>query len=376
MASPALVRLHRYVALTVGALIVLMGLTGAALVFRAELTAVFTPAVRVSPDPVPPGDYQRILAATRAAEPGLNSLDIVPSGRADRAVEIIVYKAGPERYLFVDPHNGRVVADSDREFLPFAILYQLHRRFMLGLSGEYAVGVVGVALVFMAVSGLVMWWPRKLKYAFRIRLDGNRVAVSYDLHRCAGAAFALLLILNAAIGILMTFDGASVALVNGATGRRAPPLPTASSNAIASARPLDDIVAAAERAFPGGSVSRIAIREGNAPVVVRKRLAGDNDTHGMNRIYVDAASATVLRVSPLKELPPGNAMFEWLYPLHTGNLIGLPYKFILLIAGLVPALSLATGLILWRSRAKRKTADRAVPSGKSAQPPASLAQRR
>ena len=356
MASPALVRLHRYVALGVGAFIVLMGLTGAALVFRGELTTVFTPAVRVSPSPVPPGEYRRILAATRGAEPGLKSLDIVPPGRADRAVEVIVYKAGPDRYLFVDPHEGRVVADSDREWLPFAVLYQLHRRFMLGAPGEYAVGAAGFALAFMAVSGLVLWWPRKLKYAFRIRLDGNRLAVSYDLHRCVGAAFALFLLVNAAIGILMTFDDASVALVNGALGRQAPSLPAASSNPIASAMPLDDIIAAAERALPDGSVSRVAIREGNAPVVVRMRLAGDNDTHGMNRIYVDAASATVLRVNALKESPPGNAMFEWLYPLHTGKLVGLPYRIVLLLAGLVPALSLATGIIVWRSRAKRKTA--------------------
>ena len=63
MTSPGLVRVHRYVALGLGALVVLMGLTGAALVFREELTAVFTPAVKVSAQPVTAGEYQRILAA-------------------------------------------------------------------------------------------------------------------------------------------------------------------------------------------------------------------------------------------------------------------------------------------------------------------------
>src|SRR5207244_11381941 len=101
MTSPGLVRIHRYVALSLGALVVLMGLTGAALVFRAELTAVFTPAVKVSSQPVPPGEYQRILAAARRVEPGARSLDIVPSGRPERAAEVILYRAGPERHLFV-----------------------------------------------------------------------------------------------------------------------------------------------------------------------------------------------------------------------------------------------------------------------------------
>ena len=354
MTSPGLVRVHRYVALGLGALIVLMGLTGASLVFRKELTEVFTPAVKVSPEPVPAGEYQRILAAVRRAEPDASSLDIAPSGRPERAVEVIVYRSGPDRYLFVDAHDGAVVADSDREWLPFAVLFQLHQRFMLGEPGGYAVGITGFALVFMAISGLVLWWPRKLKYAFRVRWDGNRLAVSYDLHRCVGAAFALLLIVNAVIGISMAFDEASPALVNRMAGRDGPQIPAARSNALASGRPLDEIVAAAERAFPGGFVSRIAIRGGNAPVVVRKRLATNNETHGMNRIYVDAASATVLRVSPLADLPPGSAMFEWLLPLHTGTLVGTPYRLLLVVAGCVPLLSLVTGLIVWRSKARRK----------------------
>ena len=355
MTSPGLVRVHRWIALGLGALIVLMGLTGASLVFRKELTAAFTPSVRVSPEPVPAGEYQRILAAVRRVEPDATSVDLVPPGRPERAFEVIIYRPGPDRYLFVDAHDGAVVADSDREWLPFAVFFQLHQRFMLGEAGAYAVGVTGIALVFMAVSGLVLWWPRRLKYAFRIRWNGDRLAVSFDLHRCLGAAFALLLVVNAVIGISMVFDKASPALVNRLTGRQAPQIPAASSNALASGKPLDEIVAAAERAFPAGSVSRVAIRDGNAPVVVRKRLATNHETHGMNRIYVDAASATVLNVSPLTDLPPGNAMFEWLLPLHTGTLVGTPYRILLVFAGLVPLLSLVTGLIVWRSKARRKT---------------------
>jgi len=354
--SPALVRVHRSVALGLGLLVVALGLAGAALVFRDELTPLFTPAVAVSPAPVPPGPYARILAAARGVDPAARSLDIAPAERADRAAEVIIHGDRGERYLLVDPHDGAVVADGDREWLPFATLYEFHRRFLLGAAGEYAVGFTGFALAFLAVSGLVMWWPRKLKQAFRIRWHGNRLAVSYDLHKCAGAAFAIILITNAVIGIAMTFDEASVALVNRVANRASPPIPAAMSNAMESPRSLDDIVAAANGAFPAGRVSRVAIRPGNTAVMVRKRLATDNDTHGMNRIYVDAASASVLHVSPVRDAAPGNAMFEWLYPLHTGRLVGTPYRMLLVLAGCVPLLSLVTGLIVWRSKAARSRA--------------------
>ncbi len=357
MISPALVRVHRYVALSLGLAVVAMGLTGASLVFRDELTAFFTPAVKVSAAPVAPGEYERILAAMRSLEPDARSAEIVPSGRPDRAAEVIVYRnGGGEHDAFVDPHDGRVVVDGDHEWMPFADFYHWHRRFLLGPAGGNIVGIAGLALAFLAVTGLILWWPRKLGQAFRVRWNGNRVAVSYDLHRCAGAAFALLLLVNAVTGASMAYDEASSALVNSLARSSPPPaLPAASSNGMRSAQPLDAIVAAADRELPGGTVSRIEIHEGHAPVVVRKRLPAEQETHGMNRIYIDAGSARVLRVSTLADLPPGSAMFEWLYPLHTGKLPGLPYKWLLILAGLVPTVSLVTGLILWRSRAKRRT---------------------
>jgi uncharacterized iron-regulated membrane protein len=355
MASPGLVRIHRWVAFSLGAFIVLMGLTGALLVFRAELTPVFTPAVKVSPAPAPAGAYERILAAARGAAPAAGSFDIAMPLRPDRAVEVIVKGRPWDRYLFIDPHDGTVVADGDREWLAFTWFYQFHRYLLLGDAGEPVVGVLGLALAFLGVSGIVMWWPRKAAYAFRVRWKGDRLAVSYDLHKAVGAAFALVLVVNAAIGVMMSFDEASVGLVNRVTGSQAPaPPPAASSDALRSGRPLDEVVAAAERAFPEGTVRRVTIREGGKPVVVRKRLATDNETNGMNRIYVDAASATVLQVRTQRDAAPGNAMFEWLFPLHTGTLVGTPYRLLLVLAGCVPLLSLVTGLIVWRSRAKRR----------------------
>jgi uncharacterized iron-regulated membrane protein len=355
MTSRRLVQVHRYIALSLGAFIVVMGLTGASLVFRDELTAWFTPAVRIDSSTPPSGQYERVFTAARRAEPQATLIEIVPSLRADRAPEIIVRSVRGERHLFIDPHDGSVVADSDRQWLPFAMFFELHKRFMAGEFGEYLVAVAGAALAFLAVTGLILWWPRKLKYAFRVRWSGNRLAVSFDLHRCVGAAFAVFLLFNAVTGVTMNLDTASPALVNRlAFSLDEPRPPAASSNGLVAMRPLDEIVAAAERAVPGGAVTRIAIGDGNAAVVVRKVLPTDNATHGMNRIYVDGATATVLRASLLERLPPGNAMFEWLYPLHTGKLLGVPYKFLLMLVGLVPLISLVTGLIVWRTRAAPK----------------------
>lgn len=351
--------LHRWTALGLGIVVLLLTVTGAALVFRDELTAVFTPQVVIAPREVAADVHQRLLAAARSVDPEARTVEIVPAVRPDRAFEVILGGGRPARHLFVDPHDARIVADGERQFMPFVTLFALHREFFLGPNGVYLAAAGGFALLFLAASGVVLWWPRAWKYAFRLRLGGGRVAVSHDLHRTLGAVFAVFLLVNAATGVSMVFDEALPRAVNTVARMETPsPIPPASPGTM---RPLDEIVAAANRAFPDGRVVRVVVREG-VPVMVRKRLAGENDTKGMNRIHVDGVTGAVVAARALDRQPPGNRLYEWMYPLHTGKLVGWPHRVVLVLAGLAPLVSLATGLILWRSRAKRGKSSRAAAS--------------
>ena len=352
MTRAGLGRLHRYAGLGAGILVVLVTLAGASLVFRDTLTAWITPAVAIAPRVPPPDAWQLMFEAARALEPRAASIEIVSSAHADRASEVIAEGPRGVRHLFIDPYDAAVVADSERQWLPFATFFRLHKNLFAGDGGEYVVGAAGATLAFMVVSGVILWWPRRWKQALRVRWDGNRLAVSYDLHRSAGALAALFLLLNALTGLVMVFDGVAPRVVN-AIARAEAPAAIGALAPIGPMKPLDELVAAANRALPEGRVTRVVVRDG-APVIVRKRTDRDNHANGVNRIYVDPASGAVLRAATLDRLSPGYAMFDWIYPLHTGNLFGTPYKLVLALAGIVPILSLVTGLIVWRSRAAPK----------------------
>ena len=354
MTKTGLARIHRYVAFGAGAFVVLVTLAGASLVFRDTLAAWITPAIAIAPRVPPPDSWQRTLEAARAREPRAASFEIVRSARADRASEVIAEGPRGVRHLFIDPFDGAVVADSETQWLPFATFFRLHKNLFAGDAGEYVVGAAGAALAFMAASGLVLWWPRRWKQALRVRWDGNRLAVSYDLHRSAGALAALFLLTNAFTGVVMVFDGITPKVVDAIAGAQ-PPAPIGPLASARPAKPLDELVAAANGALPDGRVTRVVVRDG-APVIVRKRTERDHHANGVNRIYVDPATGAVLRAATLERLTPGYAMYDWIYALHTGGLLGTPYKLVLVLAGLVPLLSLATGLIVWRSRASRRSA--------------------
>lgn len=349
-ARPAVLkRVHRWLALLLFAPVLLVGLSGAALVFREELTPLVTPEIVVAEQAGGTPRYERVLAAARAAAPGADAYDLL-ARQPGRAVEVWVQQDGAQRALFVDAGAGRIVADSDRDFLPLAMLYRLHKTLLLREAGETLAGLAGLALLFLSFSGFVLW-QRNPAMPLRIRGRAGTLALNFDLHRSTGVVFAAILAVNAFTGVAMTFDGLSSRAVNAIAGAPAGTSPVA--GAPGPMRELDLLLSAAQAAVPGGELARVTVREGKGWVIARFRLPGEQATFGMNRVHVESSTGRVLRVSLLQDLAPGNGMFEWLYPLHTGRLIGGGYRAALVAAGAAPVLLLATGLVLWHRRRRR-----------------------
>lgn len=364
MPKKILLLIHKYIALSVGIFIATVCLSGASLVFRDVLAPWFTPAMKIEPQASSPGEYQRVLAAAAARVPGAASVEIRPPARPDLAVDVAL-DTPDARSLYVNPHTGAVVAYTASQWSPFHSLFRLHRYFLTGDWGEYLVAGIGTLLVVMAGSGLVIWCPRAWSQALRVRWSGNRMAVSFDLHKATGACFALFLLANALTGLVLIFSGVSTSIVNRAfsIADAVPPAIVRPAGA-SRVKPLDELVAAANRAFPAGTVTQVMVRGDSLPVVVRKRTPAENNPLGTNRIYVDPWSGEVVGMILLETAPPGNKMYEWLYPFHIGALLGMLYKIVLVFAGLAPSVLLVTGLIVWwtRSRMRKKTLARKVQS--------------
>jgi uncharacterized iron-regulated membrane protein len=351
-----LLLVHKYIALSVGIFIATVCLSGASLVFRDDLAPLFTPAISIVPQAPSPGEYQRVLAAVLSRVPDAVSVEIRVPARRDRAADVVLDTPDARR-LYINPNTGTVVADGATEWLPFDAFFELHRQLLAGAKGEYFVAAIATLLVVIAITGLILWWPRAWKQALRIRWSGNRMAVCFELHKATGACFALFLLTNALTGLVLIFSGLSTTLVNRAMSVADVVPPSIERSAAAErVKPLDELVASANRAFPDGTVTQVMVRGDSLPVVVRKRTPAENNPLGTNRIYVDPWSGEVVGLIALKTAPPGNRMYEWLYPMHTGELLGTPHKFALVFTGLAPGVLLVTGLIVWwtRSRMRKK----------------------
>ncbi len=73
---------------------------------------------------------------------------------------IFKWKAKAVRGLTaIDPYSGRIVRDGPASAWPLEVVFNVHEQLLSGPVGETVIGIEGLALLTMAISGLVYWWP-------------------------------------------------------------------------------------------------------------------------------------------------------------------------------------------------------------------------
>ena len=64
----------------------------------------------------------------------------------------------------------------------------LHDNLLFGATGRVINGALGLATLFVVVTGVILWWPRRGRWrgSFSYRPAGSRLAQLSQLHRLAG----------------------------------------------------------------------------------------------------------------------------------------------------------------------------------------------
>ena len=357
-------KLHLYTGLLAGLLLVLSGLTGSALVFREELETLAHPERRVAADQGERVALDAVLQTVRRAYPDDRPFAIrMP--RTPQEAYLIKLNGAHDRFVYLDPYNGRILGTHRQNQSVLGWIALLHTQLLAGEAGKTALGLGGLLLTGLCVTGLVLWWPRsgKISQGVSIRWSARWKRLNFDLHRVSGFYTSLFLLLTASTGAAFVFNKTAVGLVDAVTAsapRAAPPRvePGRSGIPVPS---LDMLLRQADRALPAPTTWISLPQTPDAPLAVRKKLPQERHPNGRNFVYLDPHSGRVLQVEHALASPLGTRVFNTFYPLHIGTVAGTPTRVLQVIAGLAPTLLWVTGLIMRASRRQRRRPSRALP---------------
>lgn len=346
-------RLHRWVALTMGGLLVIAGFLGALLTIAKPLdqwthAGLFRdPAAAGAPDLSRPSLDRARRHLEQAFGPAAGYTFRPPRGPND---SLWVYVSGPWDGVVYFDSLGRELGRRGETEGAYNLLYELHSSLLLGDAGKAVLTAAAGSYLLLLGSGLVLWWPRRWPPSFRIHCRAGALRSLLELHNTTGPLLGLLVAVSIASGAYMAWPPLR-ALVGTESGRPAtlPPKPAVHTAARPSS--LDRMVLQARALFPVAMVGYVQVPADPArPVRVRLKLADDPHPNGLTSVWFDAGTGQVLRAVRWSELDRGNRLVSVIYPLHTGALGGPLHQLVVGLTGLALATLGGSGLLLWWQR--------------------------
>jgi uncharacterized iron-regulated membrane protein len=363
-----LLKLHRWVGLTVAALLLVQGTTGSLLVFREEIDRALHPelTLRATGEHRP---VQPLIDLVRASAPqALLQRIKLPEDPAQAWMFFMRREDGAPHMVAVDPHRGAIVREGSYGTWPSEFLFRLHDALLGGRTGEIVVSINGIALVFLAVAGLIVWWPgrRRLKSGFRILTGQGADRTVRTSHRAVGGAVAIVLMMSGTTGAL---------LIHRAVLQQHLPMTPRPKFVIPEQErellPVDVLLEDARREH--GPLPLRELRFSGAAGQVVALYFQDEASLRRNatrQYFYDAYEGRELGRYEPAAVPPLNTAYDWLYTIHTGRAGGWPGRMVIQCAGLALVFFSVSGVWLWFSARRQRLARRRQAQARAAQNPA------
>jgi uncharacterized iron-regulated membrane protein len=350
---------HRWVGVALGLYAFVIGATGAALMFRADLQAWTYPEV-FAPSGAgrPTAGADAVLAAVEARYPqgDISGLDF-PNARRGTFLAYVV-EADRFRTVFLHPVSGQVMGE-----LPpggwIQRLQQLHFDLLGGRTGEMVSRAGAWGLFVLSLTGLVLWWPGlgQWRRGFVVGRGAGWKRTVWELHRATGVWVFAMLLMWAVTGIHFTTPGLARRIV-GAVAPLATPAPDVRVEAASTVtrRPLAAFVSDARARWPGAPLARVLLPSASqsaVAVTVAREAHGDWDSSDEVTLWFEPASGRLLRTDQASSAPSGEVAIRWLGLLHAGIFGGWPVKILWSVAGVALTVLFGTGYVMWWNRVRR-----------------------
>ncbi|MFT4055004.1 MAG: sulfite reductase flavoprotein subunit alpha [Novosphingobium sp.] len=371
MTRRILFQIHWFLGITAGLVLAVMGITGAMLSFEDAIMRVISPGiVTLSPSAAKPLSPDTVIARATAARDGTRIERLVVQSDSTRAWEVQFAAPKGERRgesSFVDPRDGRLLGKANGTAF-FATVMEIHRWLVLPGGpkgwGRQITGFSTIALIFFAISGLYLRWPKRVLewrswFVLDLRKSGRNLY--RELHVIIGSWVALVYLLSAFTGLWWSYEwyraGAMVVL----TG-------SAKSGDDGHGKPEKDagppLIATLEMAWKtlqrttGGRYDSVVISlpEHGGKASFRVLLPDARHDRMTDNFDIDMTSGKLLKSDLYAKRKLGKTISTSMLEVHRGAFFGMAGRIVILVTSLTMPLFTVTGLLLYFARRRRKKA--------------------
>lgn len=357
--------IHLWLGLGSGIILFLVCLSGTVLTFEKEIKGLFAENFEVTG--VKPMAIETLAEALQ--QEGEVSAVSIPSEPA-KAYEFRV-KTSPEdrrgTVFYTNPYTGeyRITRESPLDGF-FMWNFRMHRWLLLDPSiGRPIVGIATIIFFFLALSGIILWFPKKLKWrnmknGFKIKTSANWKRVNHDLHNTLGFYASIFLVIMTLTGLCWSFEwyreAGSKVLGTKIFGNRVGGPAFISNEDI---NPKDEsslasIYSISQKELNYDGTTTISLPAGSNQLYNIKKTNGNSwSPITADELVVDR-DGTVLHKGIFSEKPVNVQIASLIKPIHTGEIYGTFSKIIYFLACLIATSLPITGTLIWLNKMKKR----------------------
>lgn len=195
----AMFQVHLWTGLALGLYLVMLSVTGSALVYRNELDRYFA-----TPRPAFDAAARRLTTEemTEAARRAYPGYEVTRVGdritRRNPTIEVWVEKDGEKKERLFNPYTGVDLGDAVTQGEHFVLwLARLHDELLFDRTGRWWNGFLSLVMTVTVLTGLVVWWPGagRWKRSLQVRRRSGWRRFNWDLHSAGGFWLFLFLLM-------------------------------------------------------------------------------------------------------------------------------------------------------------------------------------
>jgi uncharacterized iron-regulated membrane protein len=218
-ARKALFQVHLWVGIGAGLYILIISLSGSAIVFRREIAMALWQRPAVTPSG-PLMSEAQLSAAAAKLYPRLTVISITIDNPKRAAIVVMARSASAgerRRERIFDPYTGKdlgAVSPDEPRFLSW--LVSLHDDLLAEHTGRAVNGIGAILLLVLCVTGAVIWWQGSSRWArgLTIRWSAGWPRFNWDLHSALGFWMFLLVLMWAVTGSYLSFPSQWTAVLD------------------------------------------------------------------------------------------------------------------------------------------------------------------